>query len=245
VRGEMIRRQRVGDLKKILRWRYGHALPDDDAGREDLRELLLPISMGREAGRKMKNAIEIWAPWMDATEAGQLIDDVDRTPTYLRKPNARELGLRQNVTNQTREALGLRTIAPSDMTPAQLVEWRKTKKRARDERRRRKAGKKPRPAYLANSLSRTKPWEMEGICRRTWERRRQKQRVASQRSIKLLIAKRPLATPTNFRRCKAATDKARKERKGVGHGLSQGKKRRKGHGRKPVALLALGADLRQ
>jgi hypothetical protein len=82
----MIRRQRLGDLKKVVRWRYGHPVPDDDAGREDLRELLLPISLGPEAGRKMENAIEVWAPWMNAVEAGQLMDEINRTPSYLRKP---------------------------------------------------------------------------------------------------------------------------------------------------------------
>jgi hypothetical protein len=45
--------------------------------------------------------------------------------------------------------------------------------RARKAARRRAAGVAPRPEYLAqNSLSRTKPWEEEGISRRTWERRR-------------------------------------------------------------------------
>ena len=42
----MIRRLRLGDVQKVLRQRYGHTLPDDDAGREDLRELLMPISLG-------------------------------------------------------------------------------------------------------------------------------------------------------------------------------------------------------
>jgi len=32
---EAIRRLRYGDLKKVLRWRYGPVLPDDDAGRAD------------------------------------------------------------------------------------------------------------------------------------------------------------------------------------------------------------------
>ena len=47
-RAEIIRRLRLGDLQKFLRFRYGHTLPDDDAGREDLHELLLPISLGTQ-----------------------------------------------------------------------------------------------------------------------------------------------------------------------------------------------------
>jgi hypothetical protein len=42
---------------------------------------------------------------------------------------------------------------------------------------RRKAGVKPRDEYLAEALSATKPWEDEGICRRTWERRRAERRA--------------------------------------------------------------------
>jgi hypothetical protein len=56
---EMIRRLRLGDLRKLFRDRYGPILPDDDAGREHLIELLLPISLGYEPDLKMRNAIEV------------------------------------------------------------------------------------------------------------------------------------------------------------------------------------------
>jgi hypothetical protein len=173
----MIRRQRLGDLKKVVRWRYGHTVPDDDAGREDLRELLLPISLGPEAGRKMENAIEVWAPWMNAAEAGQLMDEINRTPSYLRKPTGRELGQRLGITNQEREGLGLRTIRPIDMTDEQLMEQRRAKDRARKWRQRRAKDRKPRDAYLANSLNKLQPWKTEGISRRTWFRKRAKRRA--------------------------------------------------------------------
>ena len=75
-REETIRRLRLGDLQKVLRWRYGPTLPDDDAGRDDLRLLLQTISMGQGDWTKLKNAIEVWAPWMNAGEALQLIDEV-------------------------------------------------------------------------------------------------------------------------------------------------------------------------
>jgi hypothetical protein len=193
-KNETIRRLRYGDLLKIFRCRYGYVLPDDDAGREDLYELLLPVSLGQSHARKMRNVIQIWAPWMSARDAADLIDQVNLTPEYLRKPSARLLGQRLNLLNREREALGIRTIRPVDMTDAQLQEQRKAKKRARDERRRRKVGSKPREAYLANSLSRSTPWEADGISRRTWERRRQKPAVASPRQIKLRIRERTLAS---------------------------------------------------
>jgi hypothetical protein len=52
--------------------------------------------------------------------------------------------------------------------------------RLAEERRRRASGAIPRQEYEASALSRAKPWEAEGVSRRTWERRRAKgQPVAS------------------------------------------------------------------
>jgi hypothetical protein len=169
---EMLRRLRLGNLRTLFHHRYGPELPDDDAGREDLRELLLPISVGPNADIKIRKAMEIWASWLSIAEATQLIDQINRTPIYHRKPNAQQLGFRQRVTNAERERLRLWTIAPYDMTAEELQEQRRTKDRNRKRRRRRKAGSVPRSAYLAKSLSRQKPWEIAGISRRTWYRRR-------------------------------------------------------------------------
>ncbi len=65
------------------------------------------------------------------------------------------------------------------MTDKEIAEFRRAKDRDRQRRKRRKAGVKPRKVYLAGALSQSKPWEAEGISRRTWERRRAKSRVAS------------------------------------------------------------------
>jgi hypothetical protein len=167
---EMLRRLRLGDMRRYYRHRYGHTLPDDDAGREDLYELLLPISLGTEPERKMQNAVQIWAPWMRSDEAGQLFDRINRTPCHMRKPTARELGERLNLKNHERDALAIRTIAAIDLTPEQLRERRKARGRNRSRRRRRSAGSRPREIYLTNSLSRKKPWETKGISRATWYR---------------------------------------------------------------------------
>ena len=69
-KAETIRRLLVGDLRRIFRHRYGATLPDDDAGRDDLKLLLLPISLSpKAAAEKMQYQIEIIAPWMPDTEA--------------------------------------------------------------------------------------------------------------------------------------------------------------------------------
>jgi hypothetical protein len=53
------------------------------------------------------------------------------------------------------------------------------RERTRDERRRREAGAVDRSTYLAGSLSRQRPWEADGVSRRTWERRRKAQNASA------------------------------------------------------------------
>jgi hypothetical protein len=193
---EIIRRLRLGNLQKLLRDRNGPILPDDDAGREYLMELLLPISVGPNADVKMPNAIAVWAPWMAQKETGATIDQINLTPIYHRKPNARILGERLRVTNWERERLKLWTIAPCDMGGEKGMDWwRKHKKRQRMRELRRLRGQKTRAEYEANSLTRTKPWLALGISRRTWERHR----VASPCQVKLTKAGNTVASPAEKR----------------------------------------------
>jgi hypothetical protein len=172
-KNERIRRLRLRDIRNYLRGRYGHTLPDDDAGREDLRELLYPISVGPNAAIKMPKAIEIWAPWMNPAEVGELIDQINQMPIWLRKPKGRELGKRLRVTNQMRQQWGLWTIKPCDLTDEQLAEWRK----ARDRERKRRKRQQTRAQYLAgftNSERQTHPWLALGIKRRAYYKRLKK-----------------------------------------------------------------------
>ena len=209
---EMIRRLRVGDLQKLLRSRYGPELPDDDAGRDDLRELLLPISLGHQASDRMQKAVELWAPWMDSTEAERLLDHIKRSPPYLRKPTSREIGERLRLTNHEREALGLRTIAPVDLTPKQLRERRKEKARLRMWRRRRANGSKDREAWLANAKSRLQPWKAKGIGRATWYReRRQKAETKRETGPFAMNLLTSANTPVSHQRISKKRGQPRKE----------------------------------
>src|SRR5215469_9936874 len=161
---EMIRRLRLANLRKLLRDRNGPILPDDDAGREYLFELLLPISVGPHADIKMPNAIEVWAPWMDKKEAGAIIDQINLKPIWERKPTAKVLGQRLNLTNPDRERLKLWTIAPYDMGEHGMLWWRKHKDKQRKRRLRQLNGAKSQ----ATSISKSKPWLELGIKRSTW-----------------------------------------------------------------------------
>jgi hypothetical protein len=173
-KSETIRRVRLGDLRRYIRDRYGPVLPDDDAGREDLFELLLPISIGPTPARIMANVIAVQAPWISEAEARGLTERILAMPERDRRPTPAELGKRLNLHNAERERLRLWTIRPADMSKVQMVEHRKAKQRARMQRRRRAAGKQTRAAYIASSLAKKKQWETEGISRATWYRRQRK-----------------------------------------------------------------------
>jgi hypothetical protein len=179
---EQLRRQRLGDLRRLYQHRYRRTLfkfTDDDAGREDLRELLLVHSFHYNPERMMRNAVENWAPWMDKIEAAQIIDDVNQTPEFLRKPSARELGDRLRLTDFERQQLAIGTIRPFDVTDEELAARRKAKDAVRKWRKRKAENKTPREAWLANCYSRTKPWEKRKrpISRATWYRERAKDRT--------------------------------------------------------------------
>jgi hypothetical protein len=243
---------RLGNLRTLFRDRYGPILPDDDAGREDLRELLLPVSLGREAEHKLHNIIETWAPWMDVSERFDLIALIERTPAYDRRVKATTLGKRLRVTGEERERLRLWTIAPFDLTDKQLKEQREAKHRARMQRRRRAAGSKPRD----QSLNKLKPWETAGVSRRTRFRNQAKTRGTDSCAVKLLISRaRTSATEKPARPPRVAKQHNGGKAETMLKGQSKPKGTEKQHGHEPLARpqalstkqcqAALGADLRQ
>jgi len=171
---ERLRRIRLNDHTKYLRGRYGYELPDDDAGRDDLYELLLVISLGEGADRKMRNAIGLWAPWMSAGEASEVTDNINRTPDYQRKRTKYQQGQIWNLTWEQRKEWGIRTVAPADLTPEEFEQTRKERKAWMQLRRRLAAGRRTRAQYrdsFANALTRTQPWKAEGKSRAQWYRR--------------------------------------------------------------------------
>ena len=166
---EALRRLLIGDIRRLLHQRYGATLPDDDAGRDDLCLLLGPISLDPKSPvDKMLAQVEVIAPWMPTIEAKEIIGSLANLPLFWRKQPAKEIGERLRLTNAERERLRLWRIAPVDLTGEELIEQRKAKDRAR----KRKRYVCSRADYLAKSKSKLKPWEAEGIGRRTWYRRR-------------------------------------------------------------------------
>lgn len=96
--GETLRRLRFGALLKLFQRNRRALLPDNDLGRAQLYELLLSSSPA-----KMVDTVAMYATWMPATEAEQLIDQVNRLPPRIRFPKSRVVGERWRVTNAERE----------------------------------------------------------------------------------------------------------------------------------------------
>ena len=121
---------------------------------EDLKAL------GRRLGVELPDA-----------EVADTVAYVNRKP---RRFSADRLGKQLMLTENERTILGITTIGSHNVPRAERKRIRKELDAERKPKRRRAKGMKPRAVYLENSMSRTKPWEAEGICRRTWERRQKR-----------------------------------------------------------------------
>ena len=157
-----------------------NGVPDDDAGRPDLMELLYLASMA-PAGteKKVRNNIELYASWMQTHEVEALIQHLSLTPHYQKVRTAEELGRLLHLINAERERLKLWRIRPVDMTAEELAQQAKERDRIRRAVQRREKGIRTKEAYLAELADRAKPWVTEGISRRTWERRQKQCRKPS------------------------------------------------------------------
>lgn len=161
---------RLCELERIFASRYGQILPDDDAGRCDLRFAFHHIAhhTGDVVG-KMVRWSRRWAPWLPPTGARLIAKDIAENP---RRWKAATLGWALRLTYAERQRLRIKTIAAIDMTKAEAKRLREQRKVERNREKRRQDGIMPRQEYQTTSLSRTKPWEAEGISRATWYRRR-------------------------------------------------------------------------
>ena len=176
---------RLKDLNRLIAHRHGgdaatYTLPDDDAGREYLYILISHYaSVDPNAPRRI---IKLRAPWMSADDAERVID---MAFNYQRRWRSSTLGRELNYSEAEWRMLRLRTIGPTGMTPE---ERRRISDTARKERARRRRGAKTRAHYEGKSLSRQKPWEKEGVSRRTWYRRHQAGTGTSCSAISLIRA---------------------------------------------------------
>lgn len=159
---------RMSDLATLFRSRYGTALPDDDAGRDDLTVALNHLACLAHPRGHIANWIDLWVPWLTAKEQRDLVPPILANPQRWK---ADALAWRLRLTMEQRTMLGITTIGAIDANKGARTKRRKQRDRDRKTSARRKQGIKPRKLYEEQSLSRTRPWEAAGISRRTWYRR--------------------------------------------------------------------------
>lgn len=160
---------RMNDLAILYRSRYGTTLPDDDAGRDDLKIAINHLACLAHPRGHIANWIDIWAPWLTAAEQRQIVPPILANPQRWK---ADALAWRVRLTMEERTLLGITTIGAVDQNKAARTRRRKQKDRERKAAQRRAKGQKPRAAYEQQSVAHSEPWKAEGISRRTWYRRR-------------------------------------------------------------------------
>jgi hypothetical protein len=113
--------------------------------------------------------VPAWGRGLGTSEVDEILDLAkDQRRRCSADAVARFLG----VTYAQRQRLKLTTIGAIDVNKRSRDLLRKRSRRRYLERRRRAEGAETRAAYEGNSLMHTKPWEAEGISRRTWYRRK-------------------------------------------------------------------------
>lgn len=160
---------RLNDLAKLFHGRYGHTLPDDDAGRDDLIVAVNHLACLPHPQKPIEHWIEIWAPWLTVKERKAIVADALVCPTRWK---ADALAWRLRLTAADRAALGITTIGAIDENKAARAKRRRQQARNRMRANRKAKGAITRKAYEDQSLEATSPWIAQGISRRTWYRRR-------------------------------------------------------------------------
>ena len=170
---------RVRELTRLFTARYGQALPNDDAGREDAE--IMAHHLARLSGdirKRIAGWISLNAPWMGADELESL---TVRVTGACNRSSADELAQLLGLTMAERTSLGITTIGAIDMSKRERTEARKERKRLATSAKRRAHGIRPRQEYLATALSRLKPWKADGISARTWYRRQKAKKSSGAR----------------------------------------------------------------
>jgi len=109
-------------------------------------------------------------------EASEIFDRAISAINFKRR-SADSLAFFLNLTWDVRQALRITTIGSTNVTKDDRKDIRKVRDKVRKERKRRANGVQPRSEYLVKSLSRTQPWKVRRISRRTWERHRRQQAI--------------------------------------------------------------------
>ena len=174
---------RLREIERIIVHRYG-SVPDTDDAAIILDQVaccylhMLRKRIGRlpelvDLADRLKLWCERWAPHAPILMCRRVAEEALRRP---RLDCADDCAARLRLSYEERTLFHITTIGAFDVSKRERTKRRKARKLIRDRTRaakkRAERGVTPRTQYEANSLSRAKPWTLEGISRRTWERRR-------------------------------------------------------------------------
>jgi len=164
---------RLREIEKIIRSRHGAHIPDP-TGTDDLDTCTAYVRAAAMArsGQNLEGWCARWAPWIDPVSVKLIANDA----AWRRKMiGADAVAKMLFVSLEERTAIDLKTIGAFDVPKEQRQKLAKETKRERDKNRqadKRKAeGRIDRASFEAASISAAKPWEAEGVSRRTWYRR--------------------------------------------------------------------------
>lgn len=159
---------RCAELERLFAARYGHELPDDDAGRADVVIMLHHLARCAGDPRQRSTAwCAAHAPWLAAAaELEAMLDDVIEKP---RRRRADILAERLGLTAAERRRLRITSIGAIDQSKAERLADRKQRKRLASRERRRAQGARQRDAI---PLTISQPWRSAGVSRSTWYRTR-------------------------------------------------------------------------
>jgi hypothetical protein len=167
---------RAAELNRLFDHRYGAHLPDDDAGRGDVRLMVHTLARRSDPIERIEAWLSERAPWFVGEERTALTLAALEHPLRWR---ADTLGKLLGLTDDERSALRIRTIGPIDSTAAERAKARRVADIERKQEARRAAGIKPRLPPRNDSIDAQAPWKAAGIHRSTWFRRRARRRNAT------------------------------------------------------------------
>jgi hypothetical protein len=156
----LLARLRKRQLERIFIDRYGgRALPNDDAGRRDLRAMADHLALIGEG--YVANWTSLWTRWLSTEGTDALVEQVGPGKYWM----AADLGEEMNLDAATRLRLKAWHLSAVDATKEQLGESRKQRKAAN-----RKAKRATLRAARPAPASRIKPWLALGMSRASWFR---------------------------------------------------------------------------
>lgn len=163
---------RMREIEAIIKHRHGNHIPDG-RGTDD-EDLCLAYIRAVATPGHLDNLASWccrWAPWADTEIIRSIVNEARGRRRLMRSDGVAGLLI---LSMRERTELGIKTIGACDMTAGKrrrvAADRKKERDRARQQERRQASGRKSRQSYEAESLSRLRPWEDEGVSRSKWYR---------------------------------------------------------------------------